>query len=83
MYVPVIPGPSRPIAFGAAVGLLAFAVISFQFGCGAALTSKLVTCKIDALKFLPSDPQMATPYDAVDLINRLKACDAADGGAAP
>jgi hypothetical protein len=50
-------------------------------GCGAA-TPQLIQCKLDALKVLPDDPKMVTPYDGEDLINRLHACerDAADGG---
>ncbi len=78
MYVPVIQRQLAPLAIGALVGLV---IVAIPSGCGASLNSAVVTCKIDALKFLPSDPQMATPYDAVDLINRLKACDAGDGGA--
>jgi hypothetical protein len=81
MFVPETPGPARQIVIGAAVSLLVFGALALMLhGCGAA-TPMVVQCKLDALKVLPEDPQMVTPYDAVDLINRLKACHApADGG---
>ncbi len=50
-------------------GLLAILVCA---ACGTAPT--LVQCKLDALRFLPKDPLMVTPYDAVDLIDRINAC---------
>lgn len=44
--------------------------------CGTAVTPQLVQCKLEALKVLPRDPMMVTPYDAVDVVNRLNACEA-------
>ena len=34
----------------------------------------VMQCKLDALKVLPSDPLNATVYDAVDVIQRVRAC---------
>lgn len=42
--------------------------------------SARVQCELDALKILPSDPMQATVYDAVDVINRVRACRAPDVG---
>lgn len=83
MYVPVTPSPIRQIAIGAGISLAAFALFNLlSTGCGASLSSAVIACKLDALKILPDDPRMVTPYDAVDLINRLKAChNVTDAGA--
>lgn len=62
---------------------LVFGLFCLLFvGCGAA-TPQLIQCKLDALKVLPEDPRMVTPYDAVDLVNRIKAChgESPDAGA--
>jgi hypothetical protein len=76
------PRPILPeVALGTALGLVFFAAGSIAFsGCGA--SSALVQCKLDALDVLPEDPRHATVYDAVDVIQRVRAChDApADGG---
>lgn len=40
-------------------------------GCGAAQVER---CQLDALRILPDDPLQVTPYDAVDLVNRIHAC---------
>jgi hypothetical protein len=60
------------------LGLVCLLVV----GCGAA-TPQLIQCKLDALKVLPHDPMQATFGDAVDLVDRINACEreAADGGA--
>jgi len=81
MFVPETPGPARQVVIGAAVSVVAFTLLALMLnGCGAA-TPLLVQCKLDALKILPDDPRMVTPWDAVDLVNRIKACHApADGG---
>jgi hypothetical protein len=47
-------------------------------GCG---SPALVQCRLEAVKFLPEDPHQVTPYDVIDLVQRLNACRAtADGG---
>jgi hypothetical protein len=79
VYNPQVPGPLSQIALGAAIGLLAFGAFVLCQGCGAT-NPQLVQCKLDALKILPDDPRMVTPYDGVDLINRLKACELAPSG---
>jgi hypothetical protein len=42
----------------------------------------VVRCKLEAVRVLPDDPMQATVYDAVDVIERLRACHRleADGG---
>lgn len=66
----------REIALGMLIGVGLFV----PFACGGGV-SPLVRCKLDALKVLPDDPGMVTIYDAVDVIERVKACHrAADGG---
>ena len=64
-----------------AVGVLvSFCVLGpLGLACG---NSALVQCKLDALKVLPDDPMQATVYDAVDVIERVKAChrQLGDGG---
>lgn len=57
--------------------VMVMAALEALAGCGAAVTPQLVQCKLDALRVLPSDPKMFTPYDGEDLINRLKACESA------
>lgn len=68
----------QQIAVGVFVGMVAI-------GLPAACTSSgsltpLVRCQLDSLKVLPRDPLMVTPYDAIDLVNRLRECERADGG---
>lgn len=83
MLVPQTPGPAKQIAIGAALSLLTFGALNlFLNGCGAAVTPQLVECKLNALKVLPRDPKMVTPYDLEDLVNRVNACEAGpDAGA--
>lgn len=70
----------QEIALGSAIALAAFCTVGTP-GCGSALTPQLVQCKLAALSVLPQDPQMATVYDSIDLIERIKACHAkVDGG---
>ncbi len=59
----------REIAAGVAIGLTCFGIL---FACSE--LPALVQCKLDALKVLPDDPGMATVYDAVDVIERVRAC---------
>jgi hypothetical protein len=61
----------REIAAGLVIGLVVFGVL---VGCLGGGLSPLVRCKLDALRVLPEDPMQATAYDAVDLIERLRAC---------
>lgn len=70
----------------AAVAVIGAALI--PWACGARQSeaqSALIRCRLDALKVLPEDPLAATVYDAIDVIERLKACKrkpAPDAGAA-
>lgn len=67
----------RQITGGFVVCSLALA--GLVWGCDPAA---LVQCRIQAIKFLPSDPEQVTAYDVTDLVGRLKACRvSADGGA--
>lgn len=76
MFAPESPGPVAQIAIGTAISLLAFgALCVFLNGC-ASMSPSLVQCKLEALKVLPEDPMQATVYDAVDVIERVKACHA-------
>jgi len=47
-------------------------------GCGPGLTSTLpaavIDCQLRAFAVLPEDPKQATAQDAIDLIQRRKAC---------
>jgi hypothetical protein len=68
----------------AAVAVIGAALI--PWACGARqgdAQSALIRCRLDALKVLPEDPLSATVYDAIDVIERLRACkrQAADAGA--
>ena len=83
MFVPQTPSPARQITVGAGISLLVFGTLLLCLnGCGAGINSQVAQCKLDALRVLPDDPMMVTPYDAVDLIHRIKACDSgsADAG---
>lgn len=51
--------------------LLLGSVASSALGCGSPAT---VQCRVEAVKFLPTDPGQITPYDVVDLVQRLNAC---------
>lgn len=68
----------REIAAGLVIGLVVF---GFLAACMAGGLSPLARCKLEALDVLPDDPMQATALDAVDVIERLKACHRqADGG---
>lgn len=43
--------------------------------------SALIACRVEAVKILPSDPDMISAYDVVDLVGRLRACNQGDAGA--
>lgn len=62
----------RGIAAGMALGF-----VTLGLGCTGSVPP-IVRCKLEALDVLPDDPMMATVYDAVDIIERLKRCHRAD-----
>lgn len=63
------------------VTLAGFALVCL-FGCSVAGTlPQSVQCRLNALTVLPKDPKMATVADAIDVVNRVKACDAAPADA--
>jgi hypothetical protein len=66
----------REIAAGT---VLVFVLLGLACGSG---LSPVVRCKLEAVRVLPDDPMQATVYDAVDVIERLRACHRleADGG---
>ena len=72
--VPSKPGvhPIAQILAGAVV--LAATLLVTKCTAGGQLTPRM-QCRLDALKVLPSDPLNATVYDAVDVIQRVRACD--------
>jgi hypothetical protein len=43
-------------------------------GCGSVTVAQ---CRVSAVRFLPDDPMQVTVFDTVDLVERLRACDAA------
>lgn len=73
------PHPLAQVALGAVIALIAFGI---PLACAGGALSPRLRCHLDALKVLPEDPLMATVYDAVDVIERVQACDraATDGG---
>lgn len=74
------PCPTYPLFEMMAGMLLCFAVVAGV--CAACGTASAVTCRVDAVKLLPSDPERVTAGDVVDLVGRLKACEATgDAGA--
>ncbi len=68
----------REIAAGMVLG---FVALCLMVACAGGVPP-IVRCKLEALDVLPDDPMQATVYDAVDIIERLKACHRAqaDGG---
>lgn len=73
------PHPVIQIALGLVIGLIAMGI---PFACGGSSLPGVVQCQLDALKVLPQDSMNATVYDAVDVIERVRACRAehADAG---
>lgn len=81
---------TNPSSFARAVAafaIIAAIVIGSQVaGCGKASVSgpqipPSVLCKLSALKGLPSDPEAIAVRDVIDLVGRVKACDAPVGDA--
>ena len=74
--------PVQQAALGVAISLASLAVAFGACGVGSANLPAVIQCQLDALKVLPKDPAMATPYDAVDIIHRIRACkrEFPDGG---
>ncbi len=60
----------REMAVGVLIGLVC---VGLPLACTGGV-SPLVRCKLEALRVLPEDPMQATVYDAVDVIERLRAC---------
>ncbi len=56
---------------------LGFCALRGLVACSAApqLTQD-ISCRLDALRVLPDDPEQVTVYDAVDVVRRMKACKA-------
>jgi hypothetical protein len=64
--------------------LIGIGAMWFAVACGVGGMSPLSRCKLDAIRVLPADPLQATVYDAIDVIERIRACHRAiknDGGA--
>lgn len=79
---PVVKGPPPIVQIVAAfgVGLIALAVAR----CSATgQLTPVMACRLDALKVLPADPLNATVADAVDVIQRVRACGQVHGDAGP
>jgi hypothetical protein len=75
--------PIVQIAIGCVIGLIAFA-IPLSCGAGSARLPALVACKLEAIdKVLPAEPGMLSIYDAIDIWERVRACNRAhpDAGA--
>ncbi len=74
------PSALGQIALGCVIGIVALWV---PLACGAGIQlSPLAACKLDALRVLPRERNHLTVYDAVDIYDRVRACEsAADGGA--
>ncbi len=39
-----------------------------------------VACRLNALRVLPEDPEQVTVYDAIDVVQRVRACKGGDAG---
>lgn len=65
----------RPITQVGLGVVLSVSALALAWACsGAQRIPAVVACQVEALKILPDDPMMATVYDAVDLIHRIRAC---------
>lgn len=67
------PCPTYTVAESLFAGLVAFGLLwGLALACG---TPSVVQCRVAAVEFLPADPGQLTPYDVVDLVGRLRACE--------
>ncbi len=74
-------GPLTQIGIGLIVCFIGF---GSWFACGpSGGLSPLQRCLLDTLKVLPRDPMMVTPYDAVDVVERVHACERAEADGGP
>ncbi len=60
----------RETLLGFAIG---FCLLRGLVACGSPQLARDV-CRLDALRVLPEDVEQVTAYDAIDLVQRLKAC---------
>jgi hypothetical protein len=67
------------MALGVGIVMLA---LGLPLACGGVDLSPLARCKLEALRSLPEDPGQVTLHDAVDIVQRVRACHQAesDGG---
>jgi hypothetical protein len=72
------PHPVVQITIGLVVGLVGFGVPYACSGASLQLTP-LTQCRLASLDVLPEDVNMATVYDAVDIIERLRKCELTQG----
>ncbi len=77
---PTKPGVHPVAQIAGAIAATLLAVVATRCTAGGQLTP-VMACRLDALKVLPSDPLNATVYDAVDVIQRVRACDRQHGDA--
>lgn len=71
--------PFRQILFGSVLCFLTLGPL--MLACGGGLTPQ-ARCQLEALRVLPRERRMVTPYDALDLYDRVVACgrESPDGG---
>lgn len=80
----MLRSPLVEIGWGFVIGFVAFVGLRLGVACtSSGQLTPLLACKLGALKILPDDPGNATVYDAVDIIERIRACHrlTPDGGA--
>ncbi|HET8957338.1 MAG TPA: hypothetical protein VFM95_02660 [Microcella sp.] len=70
----------RDLALGALIGMC---VLALPLACTSGRLPELVRCQLEALKVLPDDPYLVTVMDAIDVVERVRACHAAHDGGAP
>jgi hypothetical protein len=70
----------REIALGALIGMCA---LGLPLACTSGKLPELVRCQLSALEVLPDDPRMVTVMDAIDVVERVRACHVAHDGGAP
>ena len=77
----VVP-PLVQIAIGLVVGFIVLGIPMSSCGAAQQLTP-VIRCKLEALRVLPKERRMLSPYDLEDIYDRVNACYrmGADGGA--